>query len=222
MLGGACGELLEFDNGAKHMQSDRYERVVFLRGFFNHPCQVGSIVPSSRFLERRVVELADVRAAKIVVELGAGTGGTTRAILRAMSEGSKLLSVEISPLYHAFLGRIQDDRLISHLGSADELRQVICHYGVDGVDAVISGIPFSTLNPASACRILEAISSALVPGGRFVAYQVRRLVETLCRPYFGSPRVHIELLNIPPLLVYRWEKDAKSMAAGCGFVESQE
>ena len=60
------------------------ERVLFLRGFIQRPTEVGSIIPSSRFLERRVVRIAEVASAHVVVELGPGTGGTTRALLRAM------------------------------------------------------------------------------------------------------------------------------------------
>ena len=190
------------------MAFKRSERVTFFEGFLKHPRQVGSIVPSSRFLERRLVGLAEVKAAQTVVELGSGTGGTTRAILGAMRENAKLLSIEVNPLYHAFLRRIRDARLIPHLGSADRLRETISQYGLDGVDAVIAGIPFSTMNRASAFRVVESISSALAPGGRFVVYQVLRRVEALCRPYFGRARVEVELLNIPPLWVYRWEKNA--------------
>ena len=32
--------------------------LVFLQEFLKHPLQIGSIIPSSRFLERRVVEAA--------------------------------------------------------------------------------------------------------------------------------------------------------------------
>ncbi len=192
----------------KRQHLKREERLAFLEGFLKHPHQVGSIVPSSRFLERRVVELAGVRAAKTVVELGSGTGGMTRAIFRAMPGDGKLLSIEINPQFHAFLGRIHDARLMLHLGSAEELREVMGQYRLEEADAVISGIPFSTMSRTSASRILEAISSVLVPGGRFVAYQVLRRVESLCRPYFGPVRVEVELLNIPPLRVYRWEKHA--------------
>ena len=59
----------------------------FLQEFVRHPRQVASVVPSSRFLERRIVEAAGIRSAKVVVELGPGTGGTTRAILRSPAHG---------------------------------------------------------------------------------------------------------------------------------------
>ncbi|MHB8667819.1 MAG: class I SAM-dependent methyltransferase [Burkholderiales bacterium] len=188
------------------MRLEQDEQFAFLRGFLQHPQQVGSVIPSSRFLERRLVELADVKSATTVVELGSGTGGTTRAILRAMRPDATLLSIEINPEFHAFVQRIRDPRLVFHLGSAVDLCEIMRRHGLMLADAVISGIPFSTMDHDAAVRIPQAISSALAPGGRFVAYQVRRHVESLCRPHLGEPRVALEFLNIPPIWVFRWQK----------------
>ena len=188
------------------MRFEQDEHVAFLRGFLQRPQQVGSVIPSSRFLERRVVDLADIKAATTVVELGSGTGGTTQAILCALRADAVLLSIEINPAFHAFIKRIRDPRLVAHLGSAVSLREIMRRHNLTQADAVISGIPFSTMDRDSATRIPEAISSVLAPGGRFVAYQVRRRVETLCRPHLGEAQVALEFLNIPPIWVFRWQK----------------
>lgn len=180
--------------------------IVFFREFLTHPHQVASIIPSSRFLERRIVELAGIASAETVVELGAGTGGTTRAILRAMAQHAKLLSIDINPQFHALLKRVPDGRLIAHLGGAYAMRDAVRQYGLPNPDVVISGIPFSTTTRRKGRGILEEISQLLAPGGRFVAYQIGNRVKSLCRPLLGAPKVSVELLNIPPLRVYRWEK----------------
>jgi phosphatidylethanolamine/phosphatidyl-N-methylethanolamine N-methyltransferase len=188
------------------MRFEPDEHVAFFRGFLQRPQQVGSVIQSSRFLERRLIDLAEIAAARTIVELGSGTGGTTRAILRAMQTGARLLSIEINPAFHSFLCRIGDPRLVAHLGSAAELRAIMARYGLRGADAVISGIPFSTMHPPMASRILEEIAAALAPGGRFIAYQVRRRVEVLCRPHLGEAQVALEFLNLPPIWVFRWQK----------------
>ncbi|HAO33584.1 MAG TPA: methyltransferase type 12, partial [Candidatus Competibacteraceae bacterium] len=43
------------------------ETLLFLKEFIKNPGQVSSIVPSSRFLEQRIVKLAEMRSAKTVV-----------------------------------------------------------------------------------------------------------------------------------------------------------
>lgn len=184
------------------------DRIAFLQEFLKNPRQVASIIPSSRFLERRVVDLAEIPSARTIVDLGSGTGGITRAILAAMPAGAKLLSIEINQRFYDLLGRIEDTRLVAHCGSAHELRETLALYDLPPPDVVISGIPFSTMNRPMGSRILETISSVLTPGGRFVAYQVSKQIENLSRPFFGSAQVALEVLNIPPLRLYRWEKQA--------------
>lgn len=190
----------------KPLHAQRDGRLSFFSEFLKHPLQIGSVISSSRFLERRIVAAAGISSANTIVELGPGIGGTTRAILQAMAPHTHLLSIEINPNLHAITSRIEDDRLIAHLGNADELEETLSRYGLGGPEALISGIPFSTMNQFSGSKILEAISSVLVPGGRFVAYQVSSRVADLCQPYLGPAQVQVELLNIPPLRVYRWEK----------------
>jgi len=187
--------------------------LLFLRGFLKHPREVASVVPSSRFVEQRIVKLAAVRAATSIVELGPGTGGTTRAILRSMPKDGRLLSVEVNPVFHALLRGLEDPRFNVHLGSAEELRELLARYGMPAPQAIISGIPFSTMSRSVACRILNAIAEVLPTGGRFVAYQVRDHVHRLCRPYLGPARVEVELLNIPPLRVFQWEKNGVPLRA---------
>lgn len=189
------------------------DRVVFLREFLRHPRQIGSITPSSRFLVRRIVELAGVGSARTVVELGAGTGGTSRAMLAAMAREARLLIVEINPRFCALLRHMGDPRLIVHCGGARELPDALAHYGLPAPEAVVSGIPFSTIDPAAGSQILEAIASALAPGGRFVAYQWSSQVRDLSRPLLGPAHVEMAPFNLPPLRLYRWVKGANGTPA---------
>lgn len=190
----------------QRLQTTMSDRVVFLQEFLKNPRQVASIIPSSRFLERRIVELADIRSVRTVVELGGGTGGTTKSILAAMSSEAKLLIIEINPHFCALLRRIKDMRLIVHCGGAQDLQDILSLHGLAAPEAVISGIPFSTISHLTGSRILEAISLALAPGGRFVAYQLSSQVDDLSRPLLGPARVEVEFFNIPPLRLYRWDK----------------
>ncbi len=183
-------------------------RIAFLQGFLKEPQQVGSIVPSSRFLEQRLVDLTQVAEARTVIELGPGTGGTTRKLLNAMRPDAKLVAIEISPDFLAILRKIEDPRLLVHAGNALDLERVIEEYDLDPPDVVLSGIPFSTLKRDHGEKILRSVFEALAPRGRFVAYQLRDRVESLSRPIFGPAQVSVELLNIPPMRVYRWQKSA--------------
>lgn len=179
----------------------------FFRGFMRSPEQVGSVIPSSRFMERRITSMAELDDARCVVELGPGTGGTTRAILDAMPPDGRLLTIELDPQFSALLDEIGDPRLISHIGSAADLGPILTQYGLPAPDAVISGIPFSTMPRDVADTIVSAIGEQLAPGGRFLAYQFRAHVARICEPVLGKPSMtEFELFNIPPMRFYLWRR----------------
>ncbi len=98
------------------------DQITFARGFLSHPREVGSVIPSSKFLERRLVRAAGLAQARTVVELGPGTGGTTRAFLRALLPDAHLLAVELSHDFHRrLMYKLSDPRLVLQLGSAEHL-----------------------------------------------------------------------------------------------------
>jgi len=197
---------------ATQVRPKRDDRLVFFQGFLRRPRQIASVVPSSRFLERRVAQLATVAAAGAVVELGPGTGGTTRALLAAMSPRASLLSIEINPDFISTLRAIDDERLTVHHGNAERLAEILRQHALDSADAIVSGIPLSLLRPEARRGVVESIWSALAPGGRFVAYQVCGRIDTLARPLFGPAQVAVELRNFPPLRIYAWRKDGNARA----------
>lgn len=188
------------------LQPDR--RLTFFQQFLRNPQQIGSVIPSSRFLESRLVGIAGVAGAQMVVELGPGTGGTTRALLRAMPQDCTLLAIESNAEFARGLAAESDERLLVHPGGAQDLLQVLERRGLPRPQVVLSGIPFSTIPPALGQQILRDVWSALAPGGQFVAYQVRSHVAELGEAIFGMPEKCFELLNVPPMRVFRWRKPA--------------
>lgn len=183
------------------------EILAFLRGFLRDPAGVGSVIPSSRFMERRIVRVADVADARVVVELGPGTGGTTRALLAAMPADSKLVCIEIDQAFVDMTRKIDDPRLIVHKGSAEHIVDVVKEHGLDLPDVVVSGIPFSTMPPELGRLIVQRVHDALPPGGRWMAYQLRPAVAEFSTPVFGKPEAdELALMNVPPYRLYRWRR----------------
>lgn len=183
------------------------EGLDFFRGFLRHPAQVGSIYPSSHQLEQRLVRSARISEACSVVELGPGTGGTTAAFLKAMSPKAQLLAVELDADFHQHLSStLTHAHFHLERGSAEQLAEFLAVRRMPPPDAIISGIPFSTMPPEVSVRVAAAISQVLRPGGRFVAYQVRAHVAGFVSPYLGQPEKNWEFRNLPPVRVFTWVK----------------
>lgn len=179
----------------------------FLRGFVRNPAQVGSIIPSSRRLEQRLVRSAGIGKASTVVELGPGTGGTTAAFLQAMMPTAQLLAIELDSGFHRHLrSSIADPRFSLELGSAEHLAGYLAVRCMPAPDVIVSGIPFSTMPPEVSDEVAAVIARVLRPGGCFVAYQVRAHVADFVSPYLGEPDKRWEVANLPPVRVFTWIK----------------
>ena len=141
----------------KQTRAQRNNGLAFFMGFLRHPEQVGSIIPSSRFLEQRLVGIADMARAKLVLELGPGTGGTTRAFLDALPEDGRLLAIELDSEFVSILKHDADPRLIVHQGNAEQIEEVLEQHHLPQPQVVISGIPFSTMSPTLGRRIIRKL-----------------------------------------------------------------
>ena len=182
------------------------ENWTFFQAFIKSPRVVASVIPSSSFLERRVVRAADLANADMIVELGGGTGGVTRALLKAMAPEARLLVIERTADFISKLRRIDDPRLDVVHGCASTIGAELQRRGLAAADAVVSGIPFSTMPRSLAGAIAAAVHAALTPGGRFVAYQFTDRVADYSRPVMGRPEVELVLRNVPPVRIFTWRK----------------
>jgi phospholipid N-methyltransferase len=191
--------------------TSRSQALLFARNFLRYPKVLGSVVPSSRFLVEQLLKHVDWQAARLIVEYGPGVGTFTGEILRRMRPDARLIAIELNDEFVDFLGEnYPDPRLRVVRGSAlevdDHLRQ---HHNGDGshasngkADAIVSGIPFSTIALDLRERILAKTHQALGPGGCFLAYQFSRAVLPHLRDQFGSIQEEFVPLNILPARVY--------------------
>ena len=140
---------------------------LFLRRWLANPLQMGSIVPSSPTLCRIVAQHAMCGGEDLVVELGAGTGVISRALLDAGLPARRLVVVEIVPEMVAHLRRVLPGARVVQ-GDARELPRLLRN--VPGrVGAAICGVPLVLLPLAEQRRFTEAFATA-APGCGFLHY----------------------------------------------------
>jgi phospholipid N-methyltransferase len=147
-----------------------------------------------------------VRAAQALVELGPGTGETTRALLSGMQKHARILGIEIVPQFVEILREIPDLRLDVVLGTALEIDEVLKRHQFPTPDVIVSGIPFSTMTRSDGRALVNTIHALLAPGGTFVAYQLRDRILELAAGCFGPPQQAFVLWNLPPLRILQWRK----------------
>jgi phospholipid N-methyltransferase len=173
--------------------------LLFARNFFRHPRMLGSIVPSSRFLIKQLLEPIDWRRARVIVEYGPGVGGITAEVLRRMRADAALIAIEMNPDFVSYLrGSISDQRLYVVEGSAVSVEEILRRFGYLGADYIISGIPFSTIPAPLRERILRQTRDVLEPGGAFLVYQFSTRVLQDLKRIFGYVGRRFEPLNVLP------------------------
>ena len=182
---------------------------LFLKRFLQRPMQVASIIPSSRALIRRVVEKMDLSAPRVIAEFGPGEGCHTRAIVEKMTPESKLLLFELDPelARHLQLQFAHDSRVIVLNTDAGRLPEELHQRSLEHCDYIVSGIPFSILEPAKKRELLQHTHQALrpEPHAAFIIYQVtNELRERGHCDHFARADSEYCLQNLPPMFVTKF------------------
>lgn len=185
--------------------------MTFLLQWMKNPLSMSSIAPSGRQLASLMVAALPANTRR-VIELGAGTGAITRALLAKGIAADDLLIVEMNEVLHAVLRtRFPDAKVVC--GDARQLSHILASTwpaGVDSVDVVASSLGLLAMPKAIQRDILSAAFDVLGPDGVFVQYTYG----------FGSP-LSEELLvdlglqgsktgfawcNLPPASVYLYRR----------------
>lgn len=183
---------------------------VFFRGFLQHPKMVGSIIPSSRFTIRKMLEPVKWDECRLFVEYGPGVGTFCGPVLERLRQDGALLVIDTNPLFIDYLNRtIADSRFTAVLGSAEDVERIVREHGQDHADYVLSGLPFSTLPAGVGPAIAAATHRIIRPGGAFLVYQFSAAARDFMAVHFAHIEQGFELLNILPCqLFWGWKDDA--------------
>lgn len=175
----------------------------FFLSWLQNPLTVGAVAPSGRELARLMT--AGLASGARVIELGAGTGTLTQAILERGVCPSDLHIIEQNEEFAAMLrGRFPSCPVVA--GDAERLARHL--HGLKGsVDFVISGLPLLLFTAARKARVLQQALTMLAKGGCIhqFTYGGRCSVGRALLARYGlqASLLGVAALNIPPAFVYR-------------------
>jgi phospholipid N-methyltransferase len=174
-------------------------RLLFARTFLRNPVMLGSVIPSSRFLIKGVLEPIDWERARVIVEYGPGVGTITGEILNRMRADAKLIVIEMNREFVRYLREtFRDERLQVVEGSAADVREVLAKSGFAHAEYIISGIPLGSMQLRVRENIVRQTKAALAPGGAFVVYQFTSRVLPELQRVFEVVNRGREWLNVLP------------------------
>jgi phosphatidylethanolamine/phosphatidyl-N-methylethanolamine N-methyltransferase len=182
----------------------------FLAEFIQNPLGTGSLVPSSSYLARLMVQQAGLERADAVLEYGPGTGVFTHHILRELRPQSKFAAIEINPRFAAIF-RAEHPSVPLFEDSVENVHAICESMQIDAVDCVISGLPWAFFPKSVQIMFLDQMMKVLKPGGTFVSFgylhslslPTGRHLAALLPTYFTTVSRSIVWFNLPPALIYR-------------------
>ena len=190
------------------------DRLGFIRQFARSPIKTGAVAASSRPLARLITEQAQVDTAKVVLELGPGTGAITECIMESKAPYTRFLALEINPAFVEATRRRCPDAQV-RMGDAVHARQYLEDMGENYCDTVVSGLPWASFTPSRQDLLLRTIRDILRPGGRFLTFAyVQGLILPPARRFEKQLRTRFRRVrttpvvwrNLPPAFIYISEK----------------
>ena len=183
----------------------------FLSAWLRNPLQVGAVLPSSNALARAMAARVPLGSG-LTVELGAGTGAVTGALLARGVRPDHLIAVEKDIKLAAQLAR-RFPGLQVLAGDAAHLRPLLGIAHTATVDSVVSSLPLLSMRTFTRTRILAEIVEVLVPDGCLVqfTYSPKPPIPASLAEALGvsGERVSRVLRNVPPANVWVYTKQAR-------------
>lgn len=181
------------------------EELRFFKGWRRDKKGVGALVPTSSVTARRMASVIDLSSGLPVLELGAGTGVITKAILERGVEPRNLVSVEYAPHFCDLL-RERFPNVDVREGDVFALDKVLGERSGETFDCVISAVPMLNFSPARRVTLIRDLLSR-IPRGR----PVIQITHGPMSPVPAMPEVytttHFDFVvrNLPPaqLWLYR-------------------
>lgn len=185
------------------------DEVRFFRTWATSPIKMGAVSPTSRALASLMVKCAAPDPAGYTLEIGAGTGAITQAMLDAGLPPERIVSVEYDREFCKLLKKRFPSISIIR-GDALDLDKTLGDYRDVTFSAVLSGLPLLNVPKAKRAPYVESLFERLVPGGR-----IAQLSYSPVAPQDALPgRFTVEgskwvTFNLPPgrVWVYRRPSD---------------
>jgi phosphatidylethanolamine/phosphatidyl-N-methylethanolamine N-methyltransferase len=179
----------------------------FLKQFWKEKKMVGSMIPSSRFLARKMLESVDFEKEKVIVELGPGNGVFTRKLIEEMAPDAQLFVFELNEtFYSALRSEITDKRVHLIHDSAEKIGEYLEKAGCDHADVVISSLPLANFPSVLKQKVLSECQRVLRSNGLYIQFQYSLNAKKDIKKTFSRLDISFTPANFPPAFVYTARK----------------
>ncbi|WP_040949430.1 class I SAM-dependent methyltransferase [Gorillibacterium massiliense] len=176
----------------------------FIKEYVTNPRAVGAVLPSSKYLAKKMIGQIDFKNASYIIEYGPGTGVITEQLLKNRREGTIIILFESNLRFFNLLKQKYQHEPEFHLinDSAENLEEYMISLNIPWLDYIVSGLPIASLHQQVSFNILTLTKRHLRQGGKFITFQYTLLKKDLIGKYFRKVEIQRELRNIPPAYIF--------------------
>lgn len=183
--------------------------LTFVSESLQNPRSIGALVPSSRALASAMARQVVHSEQRTVVELGAGTGVITAALIELGVPHECLCLIESNRQLAARLRkRFSAVRVVE--GDATRLLSLVQRNNLENITAVVSGLPLRTFDQKTCRAVLEQSFEILCAFGSFTqfTYNVRAPVSPALTRQLAlvARKVGQVWFNLPPASIWQFRR----------------
>lgn len=180
----------------------------FILEFLKERKTIGSILPSSRFLTKKILKNIDFKKVDVIVEYGPGTGVFTREIIKRKEDDTLFLIFELhEPFYLKLQEEFAHHKNVKVINdSALSILQYLKENNRESADVIISSLPLANFTKTLTVKILKSSKEALCKNGCFLQYQYTLATKQLLQKVFDLEKVQLAVVNVPPAFIYNCKK----------------
>jgi len=185
---------------------------LFLKKCITKYRETGAILPSSKFLAKKMITKEDIEKSEVIVELWAGSGSFTEYIFKYFEEyklnnkntSKKIFIIEKDiDFYNVLLKKFPEYSNIIYNIDLLDIEDLMINNDVKNIDLIISWLPFKSLpKEIFDFLVLEFLPKFINNTTKFIQFSYFSNFMNILSKYFKNIDKKRCLLNIPTAYIF--------------------
>ena len=178
------------------------KKIQFIKESLRNIKEVGTILPSSKYVVAKMIAPINFRKKLTILELGSGSGVITKKLLEKMSSDSQLICFETNKKFYQELKQINNEKMILINESAEKMKLYLKEFKIEKVDYIVSSVPLAILPKEKTHKILSISVEKLGESGKLIQLQYSKLLDKKLQSYYNNIDIQFTPSYYLPAFIY--------------------
>lgn len=175
------------------------DNFLFLKHALREIKTIWSVTESSKYLVKKMIVPIPFSHNNLIVELGAGNGCITQALLKKLEGQSKMISFELHPAFFNKIKHLSNERCTI---VNDNALNILNFVDSQSADVIVSWLPLANIGTKVKQAIITEVKKSMKEDWLFIQFQYSLYDYKFLKKNFKSVKVQFCALNVPPAFIY--------------------